>query len=81
MNKKRALAVGGLCLALVFTIGLSAYFFQPAGGTVAQAAETENTVNSKEAVVLSSFNTEGSEIYLAGGCFWGLEHLMQSIPA
>ena len=80
MNKKRALAVGGLCLALVFTIGLSAYFFQPAGGTVAQTAETENTVNSKEAVVLSSFNTEGSEIYLAGGCFWGLEHLMQSIP-
>ena len=34
----------------------------------------------KEAVKMDYSNETENVIYLAGGCFWGLEHLMQSIP-
>ena len=54
-------------------------------------APSENTVPTTSAKVdgqaSDSFQKEGmymdsteNVIYLAGSCFWGMEHLMQSIP-
>jgi len=53
-----------------------------AGTVWAAAAQTDRT-ESKEAVVMEQmdFSHEPQNvIYLAGGCFWGIEKLMQSIP-
>lgn len=36
-------------------------------------------IQSKEEYIMHKEKTE-NVIYLAGGCFWGLEQLMQSIP-
>ena len=46
-------------------------------------AETGNTKKggeTKEIYKMDFSNEVQNVIYLAGGCFWGLEHLMQSIP-
>jgi len=40
----------------------------------------ENTVDGSEVFVMDFSDEPENVIYLAGGCFWGLEHLMASIP-
>ena len=67
-----------LLLLLVTAIGL--------GGCAAEAppaapAETEAVQTNTLEVEIMDFSHETEHvIYLAGGCFWGLEQLMQSIP-
>ena len=50
--------------------------------TAPAVQETESPVTERErAVEIMDFSGEPENvIYLAGGCFWGLEHLMQNIP-
>ena len=44
------------------------------------ADNTEKSEKTKEMHKMDFSNEVQNVIYLAGGCFWGLEHLMQSIP-
>ena len=44
------------------------------------ADNTEKSEKTKEMHKMDFSNEVQHVIYLAGGCFWGLEHLMQSIP-
>ena len=61
-------------LLLVTAIALS-------GCTAAIPAETEAVQTNILEVEIMDFSHESENvIYLAGGCFWGLEQLMQSIP-
>ena len=75
--KKRPI-IRALLLLLATAIGL--------GGCAAEAppaapAKTEETQANKLEVEVMDFSHETENIiYLAGGCFWGLEQLMQSIP-
>ena len=66
MNKK----IISLLLALALLGGCAA----PSQGP--QPAQAEGLPAKEEAFMETSENV----IYLAGGCFWGIEHLMQSIP-
>ena len=67
-----------LLLLLATAIGL--------GGCAAEAppaaiVETEAVqTNTLEVEIMDFSNETENVIYLAGGCFWGLEQLMQSIP-
>ena len=51
----------------------------PSGSTTDSVAGAA-TETEAEAVVMDFSNEPENVIYLAGGCFWGIEHLMQSIP-
>ena len=46
----------------------------------AETGNTEKGGETKEIYNMDFSNEVQNVIYLAGGCFWGLEHLMQSIP-
>ena len=53
----------------------------PSQAPPAAPAKTEATQANKLEVEIMDFSHETEHvIYLAGGCFWGLEQLMQSIP-
>jgi len=43
-------------------------------------AQAEDNYSELEAYTMNFSNENTHVIYLAGGCFWGIEHLMQSIP-
>jgi len=43
-------------------------------------AHAEPAVNQSEVHLMDFSNEPENVIYLAGGCFWGIEHLMASIP-
>lgn len=40
----------------------------------------DNMSKEKEVEIMDFSNEKENVIYLAGGCFWGIEHLMASIP-
>ena len=67
-----------LLLLLATAIGLVGCAALP---QTAVPAETEATQTNTLEVEIMDFSHETENvIYLAGGCFWGLEQLMQSIP-
>ncbi len=43
-------------------------------------AHAESSVQRQEAHIMDFSGEAEHVIYLAGGCFWGIEHLMESIP-
>ena len=43
-------------------------------------AHAETVHNEAEVLLMDFSNEKENVIYLAGGCFWGIEHLMASIP-
>ena len=67
-----------LLLLLIAAIGLVGCAALP---QTAVPAETEAVQTNTLEVEIMDFSHETENvIYLAGGCFWGLEQLMQSIP-
>ena len=68
-----------LC-SLAVLLGLIGYAAIPKGGNPITPALAEDSQNKQEKVIMDFSNESEHVIYLAGGCFWGIEHLMQSIP-
>ena len=67
-----------LLLLLVTAIGLGGCAAEapPAAPAATEAVQT----NTLEVEIMDFSHETEHVIYLAGGCFWGLEQLMQSIP-
>jgi len=84
MNKRRKNARTGVILLLVVLLGtggaaiVSKDVGQPQHGSTQALAETR--VNESEVFIMDFSSEPDNVIYLAGGCFWGIEHLMASIP-
>ena len=83
MNKKRKNVRNWIILLLVVLLGIGGAAFinrndepQP----VLTQALAETTENGSEVFTMDFSNEPENVIYLAGGCFWGIEHLMASIP-
>jgi len=53
---------------------------QPSAEIIRQEEISETEAPSQEVERMDFSNETENVIYLAGGCFWGLEQLMQSIP-
>jgi len=82
-KKHRFIKIWLLCL-LTVALGLSGCSASQQGDNFVQAqpkqADTEPAINKSEVAPMDFSNKTEHVIYLAGGCFWGIEHLMQSIP-
>ena len=82
MRIKKQKSVNILLLFLIVSLGLFGCASAPQGeepGTAelpVDAPLKEDPASSEEDISVA----ETKVIYLAGGCFWGIEHLMQSIP-
>ena len=84
MNRKRC-KVGKcdclcLLLAVVLMIPMFALLIHEAYGRPEMEAHAEPVYNEPEVSIMNFSNEKENVIYLAGGCFWGIEHLMASIP-
>ena len=68
-------------LALLLTVSVLSGCSHPAqqSGPADSSAAADEQANI-EVEIMDFSNETQNVIYLAGGCFWGLEHLMQSIP-
>ena len=76
-NKKSVRNWMLLVLAVMLGIGGAAVFNRndkPQPALTHALAET--TVNESEVFIMDFSNEPDNVIYLAGGCFWGIEHLM-----
>lgn len=78
MNNKKLIAV---LIIFVFLLSI-AYVLYELHGQPAVEKQTVDIVedNTSEVHVMDFSNEVDNVIYLAGGCFWGIEHLMESIP-
>jgi len=66
-----ALVLGGISAALIC--------YNPSKDSPLEA-RAEPAANQSEVYLMDFSNESENVIYLAGGCFWGIEHLMASIP-
>ena len=84
MNKKRKNVRNWIILLLVILLGAggAAIVGRDVGQPqpVLTQALAETTENGSEVFTMDFSNEPENVIYLAGGCFWGIEHLMASIP-
>lgn len=84
MKWKRDAGRVSLALLLAVILGASGAIMVNVSNKLHPAmthALAETAVNEQQEVVIMDFSNEPENvIYLAGGCFWGIEHLMQSIP-
>lgn len=72
-----ALLLGGCSGAMEAHASLGSMEAPPAAGKAANGEEQEEKLEME----IMDFSQEPENvIYLAGGCFWGMEHLMQAIP-
>lgn len=70
-----------LLLVVLGLIGCAATQQNTLPGTEAQSGvETNITADEVEVEIMDFSNEPENVIYFAGGCFWGIEYLMQSIP-
>ena len=75
MKGKRAKLVGAMVLALALLAGCAA---GPASSTADMEGEAEPMAMKTEPMAVKEENLH--TIYLAGGCFWGLEAYVQKLP-
>jgi len=83
MKWKRDAGRVSLALLLAVMLGASGAMMVNGSSNLHPAithALAETIVNEQEVVIMDFSNEPENVIYLAGGCFWGIEHLMQSIP-
>ena len=88
--ERKGISKGVILLLLLFVTGVSVISFSYMIQQKEYAAGMDNSIQSNtqyegekdmEYVFQNNVADETENvIYLAGGCFWGLEHLMQSIP-
>lgn len=71
MLKKSVIILAGILLLI------TSYF---ANTRIQQSAKQQLITKVKEVTIMDFSQEKENVIYLAGGCFWGLEKLMQSIP-
>ena len=69
-----------LCCLLAGTLGLSGCTAPQQNHSAAQPSATP-LASAQPQIEVMDFSSEPEHvIYLAGGCFWGIEHLMHAIP-
>ena len=69
-----------LLIAAVLMIPMFGLLIHEAYGRPSLEAHAEPAYNETEVLLMDFSNEKENVIYLAGGCFWGIEHLMASIP-
>lgn len=83
-NDKRKHGRSLLIIILALLLGAGGCASPDPGGTLSQSLPkepvTEQTTGERGAELMDASNGSENVIYLAGGCFWGIEHLMQAIP-
>jgi len=85
MKKNKYISLGGILLAAVIVMsGCMPQDSDQAPKATLPAAplstETETEASDEMKHMMDFSKERKNVIYLAGGCFWGIEHLMQSIP-
>lgn len=71
MLKKSVIILAGMLLLITSCF---------ANTRMQQSAKQQAIPKVKEVTIMDFSQEKENVIYLAGGCFWGLEKLMQSIP-
>ena len=83
MIRKRKNIRSGILLLLVVMLGLGSAVIVSRNSelqSVLPNALAETTGTESEVFIMDFSLEPENVIYLAGGCFWGIEHLMASIP-